>query len=154
MSLIGAHIKVQKRAGGLLPFEHHGIISGVVKRGKEARIRVIHFMRRGEKRVVAETDLDAFLKGKVDQTLEVVKHPDVPEKKRFTVRQVLARARSQINSGGYGVVKKNCEHFAEWCHTNTWLRSRQVRAVGEVVFVAGVATMALMFLRKLFSGAR
>lgn len=77
-----------------------------------------------------------FLKKKILK----IKWP--PELERFSVTEVIERARSRVNETWYDLLKNNCEHFVTWCKCGLSV-SRQVSngclLIGEVVysFIAG-----------------
>lgn len=46
-----------------------------------------------------------------------------------------ARAKSRLGMGGFDLISRNCEHFANWCVTGQW-ESSQVKAVAVAAFSA------------------
>ncbi|XP_078656321.1 phospholipase A and acyltransferase 3-like [Branchiostoma floridae x Branchiostoma belcheri] len=52
------------------------------------------------------------------------------EKSVFPGEEIVARARSQLGTGGYDLVSKNCEHFVTWCRYGVE-RSQQVSDVDK-----------------------
>jgi len=149
---LGAHIRVRRREKTLgIPFWHHGIVSGVVQKGRQLRLRVTHFIRRrgSAEQVIEETSLEEFVHEK-EGSLEVVHHA---QGQRLTVREILARARSQLGSRGYSLLSLNCEHFANWCCTNIH-RSEQVRQGAVATYFLACGLLALCLLRRVVSGSR
>jgi len=145
-SMLGKHIKVQKRAFCVVPFEHHGIVSAYDHvRGRVKK--VVHFIRVGDETLVQETDLDKFLHGKVVETFEIVEHSD----SQFTSEQIVARARSHIGDKAYAVTKRNCEHLANWCHTNLFF-SHQVRITGGTLLALLLLPLGIKILRRITLG--
>jgi len=122
----GSHIKTwsgkSKGLDGGVVFEHHGIYVSDTE--------VIHYTREHrfdaqEGPVVEVTELDAF------GTPCCVHH--VPRGWQ-EAEETVARARSQVGTGGYKLLGNNCEHFATWCRTGV-AQSEQVSsaAVHSVV---------------------
>jgi hypothetical protein len=104
-------------------YKHYGIYAGDGK--------VIHFAPysdgeiSAENAVIHETTLEAFLKG---GKLEI----DKKAKAKFSQKETVMRARTQIGGKGYNLTFNNCEHFARWCKTGH-AESEQVNQVIDIV---------------------
>ena len=87
------------------------------------------------------TPLQRFAEGR-EVVLETVPENPIP---------VLQRAKSLMNHGGYNLVNRNCEHFANYALTGTWSssQSRRLSLKSGAVLAAGLAgTMAVMMRRR------
>ena len=95
---LGAHLTTLRRG-----YSHHGIYVG--------RGCVVHysglsgFWHCGP---VEEVSLSRFTLGR---PMQIVKqHPP-----KYSVQQIVERARSRIGENDYRVLTNNCEHFCNWC---------------------------------------
>lgn len=109
-------------------YAHHGIYLGEGK--------VIHYagwangLRAGK---IEITSLADFMQ---DKLTRVIPHTN----KKFSAKQIVARAKSRLDEDSYCVIRNNCEHFVNWCiHDKP--HSRQVKSA---VSLAGVALMTIL----------
>lgn len=130
----GDHIRVYKRAMGLWPFYHHGIVTQIRVLKPEGRPprnvieKIVHFTHRNrrQRQVICETNLAHFAYGAVD-VLQPVHHHN----SRYPLVVAARRARQKIGCTRYHPVQRNCEHFATWCHTGRE-NSAQIRGYAQM----------------------
>ena len=94
-------------------YKHFGVYIGNV--GK-LRNQVIHFTgspeheTRASEAKIRQDELAVFLKGGKLHIQDDIGLPDPLSRK-----EIINRAKSQLNKGYYKLVDNNCEHFANWC---------------------------------------
>jgi len=131
---VGDHVRVYKRALGVWPFYHHGIVTQIRVMSREGRAprnvieKIVHFTHRNrrQRQVICETSITHFASGAVD-ALEPVHH----DNSRFPLNMAARRARQKIGCTRYHPVQRNCEHFATWCHTGRE-NSAQIRGYAQM----------------------
>ena len=66
---------------------------------------------------------------------------------KFSVSEILARARSKIGSWKYDMLSRNCEHLVTYV-TEDQAKSAQVRKVGRVAMVVAAGAVAYRVLKE------
>lgn len=66
---------------------------------------------------------------------------------RYSRLATAQRAEAFIGQGGYSLIHRNCEHFANWAATGQ-PRSLQIERVKRAVVIGGVCGLALMQCRR------
>eukprot|EP01084_Bolivina_argentea_P086680 156646_1 len=76
------------------------------------------------------------------------KHQYMKQQGVFEGTEVVRRARSQLNQGGYHVVYKNCEAFAVWCKTGKAqsVQSRRVNTTILDITLKAIAVFAVVVI--------
>jgi hypothetical protein len=117
------------------PYQHHAILADdttvITYTGEPGWVEA-------DVAEISRVPLDVFTRG---ARIRVQRH-----RGGYAPAETLGRAESRLGETNYGLLTRNCEHFATWCATGQW-RSRQVER-GQLLLVvmflaAGPALKAL-----------
>ena len=122
----GNHIYVwrrrTRRGMPIPPYQHHAILADdttvITYTGEPGWVDA-------DVAEISRVPLDLFTRG---ARIRVQRH-----KAGFAPAETLSRAESRLGEANYGLLTRNCEHFATWCATGQW-RSRQVER-GQLLLV-------------------
>ena len=114
-------------------YMHHAIISEL---SVEHGVKVIHWQRLGSQGgpTVQESPWSEFLLPLDIRQIRIVYTPQNDEE----AARIIQRAKSKIGKVDFNIVFRNCEHFANWCTTESFVSHQ----VNQVIIILGVIILA------------